>query len=550
MLSVRYNLSTKITFGIKRNEGGKPRFFFGAHDDFIYVQETDVVECKSLDCMEVTRGQEPHYTALAIENSSTHEIRYLYGSDWRYQFQVSEDLPDGKYILYPVARSNEDEPWQKFMFYDERQSFVNLNVSNGQKTYANNHIENSSIQDGAVEIENIYYFLDNTKHEATVTFKNDRYGSYTGDVTIPANILHENKQYKVTTIGRRAFMQCKLGTLYIPKTIETINNCLFSSSVDRILFEADSQIKSINSFGFQACSFNSGTLDLPEGLKQLNAYTFEGSNIQRISLPSTFQKLNGEVFSICRFLRTIIINSSNLIKMVSSPFYIPGLSLCTLYVPKSMADRYKQASVWKEFGRILEIGDTVTIEGIKYMLNDSDGTATILSAFDMRHIMFTIPSVISCHENHYKVISFDPFSFSNCPVEELTIPSSVEYIGERALSHTLNRLNLYHVEPPMVADRTEIENNMFQRMFSDEKYLELELRVPTGCKSKYQSDSFWGQFTNIVEDETLGMKQVLYSPDNEKVDGVYSINGIRMNTNNINGLTKGVYVQGKKKIAK
>lgn len=550
MLSVRYRPSV-IGFGIKKNEGGKTRFFYGAHDDFIYVKETNCLECGSLVCMGLMEGQ--NYTALAVENAINHVITYIDNGDWRTQFQLSETLPDGNYLLYPVARSSNDEIWKKFMFSDERQSFVDLNVTNGVMTYANNHLSDK-IQDGAVVIDNIYYFLDDTNHEATVTFKNDKYESYSGNVTIPSKISYNNKEYKVSCIGEGAFFKCKLGSLSLPNTIKYIYNCLYLSSVDRIQFETDSQLVEIHGFGFQACTFNSGGLDLPEGIEWLNKYTFEGSNINKISLPSTLKYLLGEVFSNCQCsLRTIILNSKTHVVVSDPPLskYL-NLNFCTLYVPKGTLTQYTQADYWKDFGHIVEMEDTTTIDGIKYILGANENTATILSAFDVKHTTCTIPRMISYHGKDYKVTNLSPFAFINSPIEEVTIPNSVEYIGECALdTRFLKKLKLYHIEPPKVADMTDGGKEYFQNMFSNMMYTALiELYVPVGSKSKYQSDSFWGQFTNIVEDETLGMSPILSNLDDDKPNDVYDLSGkkVKAAETSLDNLPKSVYINGGKKV--
>ena len=522
MLSVRYNGGPAIHFGIKKNEGGKPRFFYGAHDDFVYVPETGVLECTSLHCMGITRAQESHYTAVAVENTTNHEVLYVDQGDlYRTQFQLSETLSDGNYILYLVGRSSVDEPWQKFLFYDERQSFVDLNVTNGVKTYTNNHLSDR-IRDGVVAIDNIYYLLDDTNHEATVTYKNDKFGSYTGNVTIPSKISYKNQEYIVTTIGESAFTSCNLAVLFIPKTVKTWQSyALNGGKVDKILFEEGSLLEKILAYGFVCSRFNSGGLDLPEGIEWLTIGTFAMSDIKRISLPSSLHNLYNEVFNNCHCnLRTIILNSKSPVVVSDPPLnQLLNLSFCTLYVPKGTIGQYSQADIWKDFGHIVEMEDTTTIEGVKYILNANDNKATVLSAFDVENTVFAIPSVIFCHGKEYKVNNLSPFSFINSPVEELTIPRSVEYIGECALdTRVLKRIKLYHIEPPKVADMTDGGKDFFQNMFSNMMYntnpATIELHVPVGSKSVYQSNSFWGQFTNIIEDETLGLHGDINSDGN------------------------------------
>ena len=545
MLSVPFDSSPSIYFGIKKNEGGSPRFTFSSPKDFIYDEELDYMY---LYCYNFCPGLEEavFVGALAVENIATHEVVYFDEREWAYSFHLYEDLPDGDYILYPVGRGKNETKWQKYYFHDDRQTFVDLNVTNGVKTYANSHISDN-IQKGAVAIDNIYYFLDDTNHEATVTFKNDKYGSYSGDVTIPSFINYNNQDYIVTKIGKGSFYNCSLGTVYISNSIKNIELSFYSANVDKILFEADSQVNSIAGFAFQCCHFNLGGIEMPRGIEYLNQYTFEGSDIKWISLPSTLQNLYGKVFDWCEYLRTIILNNPNPVALQSSPFHLTDLSFCTLYVPKGTINQYLNAVIWKNFGHIVEMEDITTIEGIKYILNANDNTATILSAFDVEYATCTIPRMISYHGKDYKVTSLCPFSFIDSPVEELTIPNSVEYLGECALDpKVLKKLKLDHIEPPKVADMTEKGKDFFREMFANGGQT-IKLYVPVGSKSKYQSDSFWGQFTSIIEDETLGMNPIVTSSNEEKKNDIYSLNGIRI-TSSHEFLPKGIYIQGKKKI--
>ena len=552
MLSVPFNSSPSIYFGIKKNEGGNPRFIFSSPKDFIYNEEQGYLYVEPYNfCPGVEVAV--YVGALAVENIATHEVIYVDEREWASVFYLNETLSDGDYILYPVGRGKDETQWQKYYFHDDRQTFVDLNVTNGVKTYANNHLYNG-IQEGAVEIDDIYYFLDDTNHEATVTFKNDKYGSYSGDVTIPSKISYKNQDYIVTKLGYGSFFKCELGTLYIPKSIKNIEMSFYLANVDRILFEADAQVKSIVGFTFQYCSFHSGGIDIPEGIESLSQYTFSGADIKWISLPSTLQNYYGQVFSWCNYLRTIILNNTNPIVLQSSPFQLSDLSHCTLYVPKGSVGNYSQAEVWKDFGHIVEMEDTTTIGGIKYILDANDNTATILSAFEVEQNSCTIPSAITYHGKKYKVTNLSPFSFINSPVEKLTIPSIVEYIGECALDlRVLKKLHLYHNEPPKVADMTENGKDSFQQMFSN-VYFEkepalIELHVPVGSKSKYQSDSFWGQFTNIVEDETLGIESIMNIGADKNMSDIYDINGRKVELK-LKDLKKGVYIVRGKKVVK
>ena len=72
------------------------------------------------------------------------------------------------------------------------------------------------------EVNGIYYNLSGD--EATVTYKNTSYNSYSGQVVIPSSVTSNGKKYSVTTIGSRAFYNCSgLTSFSIPAAVTSIS---------------------------------------------------------------------------------------------------------------------------------------------------------------------------------------------------------------------------------------------------------------------------------------------------------------------------------------
>ena len=83
-----------------------------------------------------------------------------------------------------------------------------------------------------VKIDGIYYNLDTTEKTATVTYQfsnsNDNKNAYTGNVTIPDEIVCDDISYKVTTIGLGAFIGCSsLTSVTIGNNVTAIKNSAF-----------------------------------------------------------------------------------------------------------------------------------------------------------------------------------------------------------------------------------------------------------------------------------------------------------------------------------
>ena len=81
------------------------------------------------------------------------------------------------------------------------------------------------------EVDGIYYMPTATA-EVAVTYKDNNYNSYSGDVVIPNTIIFEEKVYNVTSIGDYAFYGCNNlnGKLSIPSSVTSIGDYAFSGT--------------------------------------------------------------------------------------------------------------------------------------------------------------------------------------------------------------------------------------------------------------------------------------------------------------------------------
>ena len=76
------------------------------------------------------------------------------------------------------------------------------------------------------EIDGVYYnFFGN---EASVTYKDTNYNSYSGDIVIPKSVSYNGTTYSVTGIGEWAFKGCSgLTSVTIPEGVTSIGERAF-----------------------------------------------------------------------------------------------------------------------------------------------------------------------------------------------------------------------------------------------------------------------------------------------------------------------------------
>ena len=83
-----------------------------------------------------------------------------------------------------------------------------------------------------VEVDGIYYNLNQTNKTATVTFKGFDYSSYdneySGEVVIPENFINDGITYSVTSLGKSCFRDCTgLTSITIPNSVTSLGGYCF-----------------------------------------------------------------------------------------------------------------------------------------------------------------------------------------------------------------------------------------------------------------------------------------------------------------------------------
>ena len=145
------------------------------------------------------------------------------------------------------------------------------------------------------------------------------YSTYSGDITIPSEVVFNGRAYKVVAIGNHAFSNCySLGEIFIPQSVESIGFGSFSYS-------------------------NISEIVLPGNLKSIGAAAFRDSDIKEIIIPESVKEIESTVFANCRNLQKVQI-LTNQIDGIPDNTFDSCSSLKEVNIPSSVKYLGRHAS--------------------------------------------------------------------------------------------------------------------------------------------------------------------------------------------------------------
>ena len=110
-----------------------------------------------------------------------------------------------------------------------------------------------------VEVDGIYYNLNQTNKTAAVTFKGSSYDSYdneySGEVVIPQKFIYDGITYSVTSLGDYAFSRCTgLTSITIPNSVTSLGGSCFSRCTGLTSITIPNSVTSLGNYCFYNCT--------------------------------------------------------------------------------------------------------------------------------------------------------------------------------------------------------------------------------------------------------------------------------------------------------
>jgi len=476
--------------------------------------------------------------------------------------QVQLRIPEDTYEFF--ANST---PWKNFGIIAEGEHY---HIRQGHQ-FTNEGIE--------------YRLIDNDNH--LTVCRND---TYRGEIIIPSIIRYKNNDLTVTQLDDWAFgISPALTSIRLPRTLTVIPSNTFYACklLEEISFEDGSQlteiqgdamkdckalktfqmpqtIKSIASGAFTGCSALE-SINLPEGLTHLGGMfgVFDGcSSLKEIILPSSLVHLSDFCFGSCSSVKHVQLPANissigmytfsfmssltSFTALATTPpavnrdaFAATPINKATLYVPIGCKDSYANASYWKDFAEIIEMGGQgyrFTKDGIAYKITNAADLEVNVCATDYSGDV-VIPETVDYNNGVYVILGIEDEAFKDCTqlssvtisrfiteigtkvflgctslenvalpdnlthignqafygckgMKKITIPASVNTIGQEAFAYSsgLERIEAYPIVPPTCGEKA------FNGI---SKYL-CKLYVNKDSKEAYSTANIWKDFKEIL----------------------------------------------------
>ena len=333
-----------------------------------------------------------------------------------------------------------------------------------------------------IELNGVYYNLDEDSKTASVSRKDNTNIPYSGEVVIPGTITYNGQNYRVTSIEDGAFAYSPdMYYVIIPEGLETIGMDAFRDCFSLRSINIPSSVTSIGKDAFRWDSPNrtdyfetitvaegntvydsrgncnaiietaSNTLIcgcmktvIPEGVKTIAEDAFKSRYISSVIIPSSVTEIENGAFSYCSKLTSVTIYSSS-VSLINRSFNGVGTynaGVCNLYVPR----RFDLGDYTVSDDKIKWQGGTfilnrlpydIALDGIYYTLDDDLKEAIVMYNNNDFQPSYSgdvkIPESITYNGVSYDVTTINSSAFYDCvDLTSVFIPSSVRNIESRA----------------------------------------------------------------------------------------------------------------------
>ncbi len=217
------------------------------------------------------------------------------------------------------------------------------------------------------EIDGVYYEFSGS--EATVTYKDIYYNSYSEAIVIPKSVYNNGRTYTVTSIGDYAFYKCSgLTSVTIPNSVTIIWHSAFSYCSSLTSITIPNSVTSIGDGTFNNCN-SLTSIAIPESVTRIGSIVFANcSSLTSVTIGSGVTSIGNYAFYSCNSLSDVWCYAENVPSTNNDAFSNSSIGSATLHVPTGCLEIYKATSPWSGFKSIVGPEHVITyiLDGNEY----------------------------------------------------------------------------------------------------------------------------------------------------------------------------------------
>lgn len=419
------------------------------------------------------------------------------------------------------------------------------------------------------EVDGVYYNVLKNTQNASVTYKDTKYESYSGAVVIPEKVTNNDVTYTVTELGKYAMRNsAAMTSITLPKTLKAIQSGAFSKCDGLKSITIPDSVTTIGTLAIQDCP-NLAEINLGSGLEDIGGSAFMGdvalkritipesvtsigasafancTTLVEMKVPAAVNKIGNSAFQGCLALKDIEIDTANAVyasvdgvvfsKDKTILYTYPAGRTDTVYTVPDGVTKINFAAFYQ---RVIKVGTTLYFSENPLAEINLPESVTELgnSAFEWLKELkrINIPNNVksignATFRNCESLVdieipdstkTLDTYAFKDCKaLESVSIGSGMTTLGQDVFTGCakINSVVCKAVVPPTAKKEPTFDNAV---------YAAASLTVPTESVEAYKAATPWSSFAKVYGKNFSGVEKVVAAEDAEVV-AIYNLQGIR-----------------------